>query len=458
VTDTDAPVDLLIRDAAWVVTLAGPDLPGGWVACSAGRVVGVGGAGSEPSATEVLDAHGGLVTPGLVNAHHHLFQNLTRAHADTSGEGLEGWLRALRPVWAAGLDEETAYLSAWVGLADLALSGCTTTADHPYLHPRPGLVDAELRAAREIGLRLDPCRGFIDAAVLDVEGAESLDDVLADAQRLLEEWHDPAPDSMTRISVGPTSLAAVTTASLSTLAELVAPYDARLHVHLFEEAVEAERSRVLHGAEPVAVLAEAGWSHRSWIAHGNHLTGTEAGALAAAGIGVAHCPSSNLLLGGPPARVPMLRTAGCTVGIGTDGSASAGTSALWLEARTALLLARMDAGPAGFSARDALALATVGAAACLGRAGEIGALAPGLQADLVVWDITGPSYAGAVTDPVETWIRCGPARARHTVVGGRPVVRDGVLLAPGLEHVLAAHERHARAWQEAGAPSEGETS
>jgi cytosine/adenosine deaminase-related metal-dependent hydrolase len=449
-------VDLLVRDADWVVTQAGPDLPGGWVACTGGIVVATGPAGTEPEAAKVLDARGALVTPGLVNAHHHLFQNLTRAHFGTSGETLDGWLRALRPVWAAGLDEESAYLSAWVGLADLALSGCTTSADHLYLHPRPGLVEAELRAAREVGLRLDTCRGFIDAAVLDVEGAEPLDAVLADAQRLMETWHDPSPASLTRISLGPTSLAAATTASLSTVAELTAPFGARLHVHLFEEAIEAERSRALHGADPVALLADAGWAKRSWIAHGNHVTETEAAALAAAGIGVAHCPSSNLLLGGPPARVPMLTAAGCTVGLGTDGSASSGTSALWLEARTALMLGRLDAGAAGFTAREALALATVGAAACLGRDGEIGPLGDGMQADLVVWDVTGPAYAGALTDPVETWIRCGPASARHTVVAGRPVVQDGVLVAPGQDQMLADHARHARAWQLAGAGSEGE--
>ncbi|GAB7005000.1 8-oxoguanine deaminase [Nocardioides sp. AN3] len=446
---TGARVELLVRDADWVVTMVGEDIAGGWVACEGGRVVATGPRGTEPAAAEVLDARGTLVTPGLVNAHHHLFQNLTRAHRDTSTETLGGWLQALRPLWAR-LDEETAYLSAWVGLADLALAGCTTTADHLYLHPAPGLVDAGLRAAAEVGLRLDACRGFVDAQALDLPGAEPLDTVLADAQRLLEQWHDPAPGSMSRISVGPTALPATTSIGLRAVADLTQPFGARLHVHLFEEADEAPRARALHGADAVDLLVAAGWSGRAWIAHGNHLAEDEAKALAAAGIGVAHCPSSNLLLGGPPARVPMLAAAGCTVGLGTDGNASAGTSSLWVEARTALLLGRLDAGASGFTAREAFALATVGAAACLGRAGEVGVLAPGAQADLAIWDLGGPAYAGAVTDPVEAWIRCGPARVRHTLVAGRPVVRDGLLVAPGLDDVLAAHDKHARAWQFAG--------
>jgi cytosine/adenosine deaminase-related metal-dependent hydrolase len=218
-------------------------------------------------------------------------------------------------------------------------------------------------------------------------------------------------------------------------------------VHRYEEAIETARSREIHGGDPVTVLVDAGWSERSWIAHGNHLSETAAAALASAKIGVAHCPSSNLLLGGPPARVPMLTAAGVTVGLGTDGSASSGTSSLWLEARTALLLGRMHSGPGAFTARDVLTLATLGGAACLGRTGEIGALASGMQADLVVWEAGGPAYSGAVTDAVETWIRCGPARARHTVVAGRFVVRDGVVTAPGLDGVLNDHARHARDWQ-----------
>jgi cytosine/adenosine deaminase-related metal-dependent hydrolase len=439
--------DLLVRDADCVITMAGADFTGGWVAVTDGWVVGTGEAGAEPDARETVDARGCFVTPGLVNAHHHLFQNLTRAHFGSSGEDLDGWLRGLRPAWARGLDEESAYLSAWVGLADLALAGCTTTADHLYLHPRSRLVDAELQAAREVGLRLDPVRGFIDASVLDVEGAEILDEVLADAQRLLETWHDPLPSSQTRVGLGPTSLGVITKDSLSAVAELTEPFGARMHVHLYEEAIETARSREIHGGDPVTVLVDAGWSERSWIAHGNHLSETAAAALASAKIGVAHCPSSNLLLGGPPARVPMLTAAGVTVGLGTDGSASSGTSSLWLEARTALLLGRMHSGPGAFTARDVLTLATLGGAACLGRTGEIGALASGMQADLVVWEAGGPAYSGAVTDAVETWIRCGPARARHTVVAGRFVVRDGVVTAPGLDGVLNDHARHARDWQ-----------
>lgn len=439
-------VDLLVRNASWVVTLAGEDIRGGWVACQDGTVVATGRGGTEPTAIHVLDARGGIVTPGLVNAHHHLFQNLTRAHAPSSTHTLVEWLQLQRPMWAH-LDQEAAYLSAWVGLADLALAGCTTTADNIYLHPRPGLVAATLRAAHEVGLRLDPCRGFIDALALPVEGAEELDVALADAGQLLEKWHDPSASSRCRVSLGPTSLEATRSAALREAAELARTHATRLHVHLFEEAVETDRSIRLHGLPPVELLVDSGWSGRAWIAHGNHLTPTGARALAQAQIDVAHCPSSNLFLGGPAAPITMLAEQGCILGLGTDGAASSGTSQLWLEARTAMLLAREHQGPTALGARQALVMATQGSAACLGRAGEIGALAPGLQADLAVWEASGTAYAGAVTDPVETWLRCGPPRARHTVVGGQVIVRDGELVAGGLDEVLTQHRRHALAWQ-----------
>lgn len=440
------PLDLLIRNAGHVVTMVGPDVPGGWVGCRDGVVQAVGPAGSEPPAAEVVDARGAIVTPGLVNAHHHLFQNLTRAHADSSACTLGPWLEMLRPVWAL-LDRETAYLSAWIGLADLALAGCTTTGDNLYLHPVPGLVEETLRAAAEVGLRLDPTRGYIDRQRLDVPGAEDADAVLEASRTLLEEWHDPTPGSRCRVSLGPTALPATRTSLLPELAALAAEHDARLHLHLFEEGGENDRARELHGRGAVELLLDSGWADRSWIAHGNHVDAADAAALAAGGIGLAHCPSSNLLLGGPVARLDLLDDAGVAVGLGTDGAASAGTSQLWLEARTALLLQRQHRGADAFSARRALELATTGAAACLGRAGEVGGLAPGMQADLVVWETSGPAYAGAVTDPVETWLRCGPPRARHTIVGGRAVVRDGALVADGLDEHLDLHRKHAVAWQ-----------
>ncbi|MEV6122714.1 amidohydrolase family protein [Streptomyces sp. NPDC052077] len=446
-------VDLLVRGAELVVTMAGEDIPGGWVAADGGMVAAVGPPGSEPPARRVLDASGTLVTPGLVNAHHHLFQNLTRAFAPAAAEGLSGWLGVLRPLWRR-LDEEAAHVSTWVGLAELARNGCTTTADHLYLHPRPRLVDAQVAAAREVGLRFHPVRGSVVArpgADRDEvpSWAERPDDVLADSARLLDAFHDRSAGAMTRVAMGPTALAATTPALLEDLARLAGRHDARLHTHLFEEPGEAEECRAWFGRPPGRLLADSGWGGRAWVAHAVHPGEEGVRDLAAAGIGVAHCPSSNALLGAGIAPLSTLRAAGVTVGLGTDGSASADSASLWLEARTAMLLARATGGAPAMSGRQALALATVGAARCLGREEEIGALGPGMCADIAVWELDEVMFAGAHTDLVEAWPRCGPPRVRHTLVGGVPVVRDGELCAPGLPARLASHRAIARAWQHA---------
>ncbi|WAM18973.1 amidohydrolase family protein [Rhodococcus sp. JS3073] len=440
-------VDLVVRNADWVVTMAGIDIEGGWVACDAGVITAVGPSGHEPVARRTLDARGAIVTPGLVNAHHHLFQNLTRAYVPACASGLEEWLGHLRPIWAR-LDEDTAYLSAWIGLAELALAGCTTTADNIYLHPKPGLVEASITAATELGMRLDPCRGFVDIARIPVDGAQDEETILRRSEELFVAFHDPSPASRTRISLGPTALAATSSRLLERSAELASRFDARLHLHLFEQQGEAAASLRDFGRRPVDVLVDAGWSGRAWIAHGIYTTEADVAALSAAGIGVAHCPSSNLMLGGAAAPVTALRQAGCGVGLGTDGAASSGLAQPWLEARTALLLAREHSGPAAMTAREALAMATLGGAHCLGRDGEVGALAPGLQADLAVWDTGGIGYAGAGTDPVEAWLRCGPPTVRHTVVAGRPIVTDGALAVDGLEERLESHAKYAQSWQQ----------
>ena len=444
-----APVDLLIRDASWVVGGAGPDQPAGWVACTDGLVVAIGASGAEPPAVRALSAQGALVTPGLVNAHHHLFQNLTRAFQPVAELGLDGWLATLRPIWQR-LDEEAAYESAWIGLAELALAGCTSTVDNIYLHPGAGLVEATIQAAGEVGLRLHACRGYLDRAVLDLPGAQPSEVILDETAKLLANSHDPSPTARIQIAVGPTALTASSTGLLADIATLAAGYGARLHTHLFEQPGETEEALRQHRRRPVALLVEAGWSDRAWIAHGSYAAPADLAALASAGMALAHCPSSNLFLGGAAAPIRAALDAGVAVGLGTDGAASAGLAALWLEARMAVLLARQQGGPAAMTARQALALATTGGAACLGRQGELGVLAVGAQADLAVWEFGGPRYAGAYTDPVESWLRCGPPAVRHTVVGGQPVVLDGELVAAGLDHRLAAHTRIARAWQQAG--------
>ncbi len=450
-----APADLLVRGAERVVTMDGErrELPGGWVAIRDGRVDAVGRAGEEPAAARTLSASGCLVTPGLVNTHHHIYQNLTRAFAPALGGNLFHWLRTLYPVWSR-LDEEAAYVSAWVGLAELALGGCTTTSDHLYVHPHGAgdLISAEIRAAREVGLRFHATRGSMslsekDGGLPPDTVVQEPDEILADSERLVALHHDRAPDAMVRVALAPCSPFSVTPELMERTAELAERLDVRLHTHLAEDIDEDRLCLELFGCRPIDFFERVGWlGDRSWVAHCVWPNEEEIARLGRAGTGVAHCPSSNQILGAGLAPVRELRAAGAPVGIGCDGSASADAASLWLETRGALLLGRLRSGADSMAARDALEMATLDGAACLGRQGEIGLLAPGAAGDLVAWPLEGVAFAGALSDPVEAWLRCGPVAARHTVVQGRPVVLDGVLQAPGVEERLADHRRIAGEW------------
>jgi cytosine/adenosine deaminase-related metal-dependent hydrolase len=429
------------------------ELGGGWVAVTDGFVSGV-GTGSPPAAREVVDASGCLVTPGLVNGHHHLFQNLTRAYPPMTGEPLFGWLRSLYPRWRE-LDAEAAHVSAWVGLAELALSGCTTSSDHLYVHPRGGgdLLGAEIEAARDLGMRFHPTRGSMSLSEKD--GGLPPDDVVADDDEILtacEEavgrHHDRSHGAMTRIALAPCSPFSVTERLMVRSAELAERLDVRLHTHFAENAEDDAFSQEVFGCRPMDYLERTGWSTgRTWVAHCVTPTGDEITRLGAAGVAVAHCPSSNLILASGIAPVVALRRAGVPVGLGVDGSSSADAASLWLEARQALLLAKLRDGAAAITARTVLEMATRGGAACLGREGELGVLAPGAVGDLVVWSLDGPRYAGAVRDPIEAWLRCGPAEVAETVVHGRRVVREGAIADDRLPAMLAVHDRLARRLQ-----------
>jgi 8-oxoguanine deaminase len=442
--------DLVVTGARLVATCddARRELPGGWVAITGGLISGVGSASDPvPPAAETLDASGCLVTPGLVNTHHHMYQNLTRSYAPAVNGTLFEWLTTLYPLWA-GLDEEAAYLSAWVGMAELALGGCTTTTDHLYVAPRGGgdLWSAEISAAREIGMRFHPTRGSMtlsqkDGGLPPDSVVQDEEEVLADCERLVKQHHDPSWGSMTRIALAPCSPFSVSQSLMRRTAELAEKLDVRLHTHLAEDPDEDRFCMDWFGRRPVDQFAEVGWmTGRSWVAHCIYPNGPEVTRLGQAGVGVAHCPSSNMLLGGGGfAPVRDLRAAGAPVGLGCDGSASSDSASMWTEARAALLLGRQRRGPHGMSAREVLEIATRGGGACLGRTGEIGELSAGAAGDLVCWPADGIRFAGALTDPVEAWLRCGPLSAWHTVVAGRPLVRGGALTMPGLEETLPAH-------------------
>lgn len=454
---TDAPrstpsADLVIANARCVATVDAErtEIDGGWVAVTDGLVSAV-GSGTPPAARTVLDATDCLVTPGLVNAHHHLYQNLTRAFTPMTDKALFGWLQSLYPLWRA-IDTESVYVSAWVGLAELALAGCTTSTDHLYLHPRGAgdLLTAEIDAALDLGMRFHPTRGSMSLSEKD--GGLPPDDVVADDDEILAaceaavaRHHDRSYGAMTRVALAPCSPFSVTEELMVRTAELAERLDVRLHTHFAENAEDDEFSLATFGCRPMEYLERTGWcTDRTWVAHCVMPDHDEIGRLGAAGIGAAHCPSSNLILASGIAPVVELRAAGVHVGLGVDGSSSADSASLWLEARQAMLLAKLRSGAAAGTARMALEMATIGGAGCLGRLGEIGSLSVGAVGDIAVWPLTGPAFAGAISDPIEAWLRCGPVAARHTVVGGRPVVENGRLVSTRVDEMLVAHERLAR--------------
>jgi cytosine/adenosine deaminase-related metal-dependent hydrolase len=451
-----AEVDLLVAGARAVATLDAErrEIADGWVAIEQGVITAVGAPGHEPKARQRLDARGCLVTPGLVNAHHHLWQNLTRAHRAMTTTDFLGWLRVLYPLWSR-VTADDIYLSTRVGLAELALGGCTTTSDHLYLQPpgEPSLVEVEILAARESGLRFHATRGSVDrgqrvGSPMPDHMTESIDAVLFDSERLVRRYHERGPRAMTQVALGPHSVFGATSELMRETAALAGELDVRLHTHLSGDVADDAYCRELHGVRPVEWFEALGWcSPRAWVAHCLFPSADEIRRLGQARVGVAHCATAGLLMGVGIAPVVDLRRAGVPVAIGVDGSSNSDAGSLWLEARMAMIAARSRSGPAAFGARDALELATLGGAACLGRSGEIGVLAPGANADLCVWPLTGVAYAGAVSDPIDAWLRCGPGAPRDVLVAGKPIVHDHRLIQPDLDDILRRHTIAARRLQ-----------
>lgn len=443
--------DLLVRNARLIATVdpLRRELSGGWVAITNGLISGVGEALQvPPQAAEVIDAADCLVTPGLINTHHHLFQNLTRAFPAMTTAPLFGWLRTLYPLWA-GIDEEAVFTAAWVGLAELALSGCTTSTDHLYLHPAGvgDLLAAEIAAAQSLGLRFHPTRGSMslsekDGGLPPDSVVQDDDEILAASQRAVERFHDRSHGAMVRIALAPCSPFTVTERLMTRSAELAERLDVRLHTHFAENSEDDSFSLAMFGCRPMEYLERTGWcSDRTWVAHCVMPNNDEIRRLGAAGVSVAHCPNSNMILSSGIAPLVALRDAGVHVGLGVDGSSSADAGSLWLEARQAMMLAKLRDGAHAGTARMALECATVGGAGCLGRLGELGSLQVGAVGDVAIWSLSGPSFAGAISDPIEAWLRCGPAAARDTIVAGRAVVRSGALISHEVDARLADHRR-----------------
>ncbi len=421
-------------EGAYVVTMdAGrTEHETGHVLVHGDRIVAV-GAGAAPqtvrnTADRVVDARGCLLTPGLVNTHHHLYQWATRGLA--VDETLFGWLTRLYPVWA-GIDEQAVSVAARGALAWLARSGCTTSSDHHYVFPRGGgdLFAAEVEAARSVGLRFHPCRGSMDlgrsrGGLPPDDVVEDRDAVLVETEAAIDRWHDPSFGSMLRVAVAPCSPFTVTTQLMRESAELARSRGVLLHTHLAETLDEDRFCRERFGRSPLEYVEDVGWLGTDvWFAHGIHFDDAAVKQIGATGTGVAHCPTSNARLGAGIARSRDLRDAGARVGLGVDGAASNEAAGMLDDVRHALLFARATGGPQALAVRDALEMGTVGGAAVLGRTDEIGSLETGKLADLALWRLDTLPHAD-VADPVAALVLGAPPPLELLMVGGRPVVEQ----------------------------------
>ncbi len=406
-------------------------------------------AGEQPVADEVFDAGEHVVLPGLINTHHHFYQTLTRAYAPAVDKKLFDWLVALYPVWARMTKPEFR-LACRLALAELLLSGCTTAADHHYVFPEglPDAIDIELQEAAALGIRAVLCRGSMDLSTEDgglppPSVTQSIDTILADGERLARTWHQRGPGTMSQIALAPCSPFSVTGALMRETALQAENLDLRLHTHLAETDDENEFCLQKYGKRPLDYLEDLGWvSNRAWFAHGIHFTGEEIHRMGMAGCCVAHCPSSNMLLGSGICPVSALEQAGVAVGLGVDGSASNDGSNMIQELRQALLLARAGRGIGAAKFSDPIRWATQGSARCLGR-DDIGAITPGLQADLAFFKLDEPRFSGA-GDPLAALITCGAHRADRVMVGGIWRVIDGAIPGLDMPALLAAHNAASR--------------
>ncbi|MFE9326568.1 8-oxoguanine deaminase [Nocardia sp. NPDC052278] len=403
----------------------------GYVTVQGNRITAV-GAGDAPDLgadAHRIDGRGCLLTPGLVNTHHHLYQWVTRGLA--ADNTLFEWLTTLYPIWA-GIDEDAVRVAATGALTALARTGCSTSTDHHYVFPRASgdLLGAEITAAAEVGLRFHPTRGSMDlgqssGGLPPDEVVETLDAILTASADAVARWHDPSFDSMLRIALAPCSPFSVTTELLRESAVLARDLGVRLHTHLAETIDEAEFCADKFGCTPAQYMERLGWLGSDvWYAHGIHLDDAAIGTMAKTGTGVAHCPTSNARIGAGTARTADLVAAGVPVGLGVDGAASNESSSMIEEPRNALLYARAKGGPRALGTRKALELATIGGARVLGRESEIGSIEPGKLADLALWRLDTPAHAG-IDDPVTALILGSAPPLAALIVNGRMVVQDG---------------------------------
>ena len=451
----------LISNAALVVTMDAQrrEIPNGAIVIKDREIIAVGPTQDilpewEAQADIITDARHMILIPGLVNTHHHLYQTLTRAVPAAQNAKLFDWLVTHYPIWA-GLTSEGVYISALTGLIELLLSGCTTAADHLYLYPNDCSIDDEIRAAQELGIRFHPTRGSMSLG--ESQGGLPPDSVTEDeatilrkTQTAIETWHEPERFGMVRVGVAPCSPFSVTQDLMRESAALARAYGVGMHTHLAEAVDEELFCLERFEQRPAAYAEELGWTgNEVWWAHSIHVNPAEISLMATTGTGMSHCPSSNMRLATGIAPIRAMRDKGVKVSLGVDGAASNDSSHLLNEARQAMLLQRVLRQPNAMSAREALEIGTLGGAAVLGR-DDIGALAPGMAADLVGFRLDRLDYAGAaVHDPLAALIFCYPRKADLVMVNGRILVDHGELLGWELGKIVEKHNKIARKLVEA---------
>lgn len=445
---TAAGKTLLVRNARLLLTMdaARREIPDGAVFIRGHVIEQVGPSAELPTeADEIIDASGRLVMPGMVNTHHHMYQSLTRVVPDAQDGELFKWLGALYPVWA-GLTGEMIRVSTQTAMAELMLSGCTTSSDHLYIYPNDCRLDDSIEAARQIGMRFHATRGAMSVGQSKgglppdsvVEGEDA---ILKDSQRLIETWHDAGRHAMLRIAVAPCSPFSVSRDLMKTSAELARSYGVAMHTHLAENVNDVAYSLEKFGMTPAQYAEDCGWvGHDVWHAHCVQLDQPGIELFARTHTGVAHCPCSNMRLASGIAPVRRMLDHGVPVGLGVDGSASNDGAHMLGEARQAMLLQRVGFGPDAMTARQALELATLGGAKVLGR-DDIGALAPGMSADLVMFRLDQLAYAGALHDPVAALVFCTPSNVDCSIIHGRVVVKEGQLATVDLGPLVERHTR-----------------
>jgi 8-oxoguanine deaminase len=439
---------LLLKNAAMLATMddARREITGGAVFINDNKIVSVGTSAELPqTADEVIDLKGHVVMPGLVNTHHHMFQSLTRATPGGQDAELFGWLKAHYPIWAR-ITPEMFHVSAKTAMAELMLSGCTTSSDHQYLYVNGATLEQAMEAASDLGLRFHAARGAMSVgasagglppdSVVEKEPA-----ILKEMQRLIERWHDPKDGAMLRVVLAPCSPFTVSDALMRESRDLARSYGVSLHTHLAENENDIAYSLERYGKTPTQYVEDLGWVGPDvWHAHCVKLDEAGIQLFGRTETGIAHCPCSNMRLASGIPPIKRMRCEGVPVGLGVDGSASNDAGHLLGEARQAMLLARVGYGPDAMSAREALEIATLGGAKVLNRR-DIGAIKPGMMADIIAFDTRTLDFAGGLHDPLAALLFCSPPKVSWSIINGKIVVRKGRLVGLDLRRHVERHNR-----------------